>query len=504
MGAVFAMFAGWYFWIPKILGLTYDMQISKVQFWILFIGVNKGNLNFDNRLPGWAEPGFNLLNPVASRPPGGKAPGGAHRVKNIIFTRLEGGPPAPFGGKRLNHQLPGGSSSAERDNFVIYFKNIKESKQDIYKELRKKSFPLSLRSKRYLSYNFHNKGINIFSNNQINIKGKLYSTLSKQLVANSISPDLDPRWVSGFVDAEGCFSVFVKKSSKLKIGWETQAIFNITIHAKDLNLLTQIKSFFGGIGYIKLYNNQNLVSYNVAKLSDLVNVILPHFNKYYLITQKRGDFILFSSVVDLIKSKEHLSVKGLNKVLACKASMNRGLSKFLIESFPGIIPVDRVQFQVSNIPDPTPPGLDLPLWVDPNWMAGFISGEGSFYVVLSKHKSYKTGYSVLLNFVVGQHSRDLLLMEKLVEFFGCGRLNQVSDKPAVCYLVTDINNIVDIIIPFFNKYSVKGSKNLDYLDFCKIAYLIKDKAHLTENGLNQIKELASGMNLKREWKSNFL
>ena len=41
MGAVFAMFSGWYFWVPKILGLNYDMLLSKVQFWILFIGVKK-------------------------------------------------------------------------------------------------------------------------------------------------------------------------------------------------------------------------------------------------------------------------------------------------------------------------------------------------------------------------------------------------------------------------------------------------------------------------------
>lgn len=40
IGAVFAMFSGWYFWIPKMLGLNYNMTLSKVQFWILFIGVN--------------------------------------------------------------------------------------------------------------------------------------------------------------------------------------------------------------------------------------------------------------------------------------------------------------------------------------------------------------------------------------------------------------------------------------------------------------------------------
>lgn len=40
MGAVFALFSAWYFWIPKILGLDYNIMLGKVHFWILFIGVN--------------------------------------------------------------------------------------------------------------------------------------------------------------------------------------------------------------------------------------------------------------------------------------------------------------------------------------------------------------------------------------------------------------------------------------------------------------------------------
>lgn len=40
MGAVFALFSAWYFWIPKMLGLDYKRTLGKVHFWILFIGVN--------------------------------------------------------------------------------------------------------------------------------------------------------------------------------------------------------------------------------------------------------------------------------------------------------------------------------------------------------------------------------------------------------------------------------------------------------------------------------
>ena len=40
MGAVFALFSGWYFWIPKMLALMYNIVLGNVHFWILFIGVN--------------------------------------------------------------------------------------------------------------------------------------------------------------------------------------------------------------------------------------------------------------------------------------------------------------------------------------------------------------------------------------------------------------------------------------------------------------------------------
>jgi heme/copper-type cytochrome/quinol oxidase subunit 1 len=40
MGAVFALFAGFYFWTPKIVGLTYNELLGKIHFWTLFVGVN--------------------------------------------------------------------------------------------------------------------------------------------------------------------------------------------------------------------------------------------------------------------------------------------------------------------------------------------------------------------------------------------------------------------------------------------------------------------------------
>ena len=40
MGAVFGLFAGFYYWAPKIVGLTYNELLGKIHFWTLFVGVN--------------------------------------------------------------------------------------------------------------------------------------------------------------------------------------------------------------------------------------------------------------------------------------------------------------------------------------------------------------------------------------------------------------------------------------------------------------------------------
>jgi cytochrome c oxidase subunit 1 len=40
MGAVFAMFAGFYYWAPKIVGKTYNEVLGRIHFWTMFIGVN--------------------------------------------------------------------------------------------------------------------------------------------------------------------------------------------------------------------------------------------------------------------------------------------------------------------------------------------------------------------------------------------------------------------------------------------------------------------------------
>jgi cytochrome c oxidase subunit 1 len=40
LGAVFAIFAGWYYWFPKITGYMYSEALGRLHFWLTLIGVN--------------------------------------------------------------------------------------------------------------------------------------------------------------------------------------------------------------------------------------------------------------------------------------------------------------------------------------------------------------------------------------------------------------------------------------------------------------------------------
>jgi len=66
----------------------------------------------------------------------------------------------------------------------------------------------------------------------------------------------------------------------------------------------------------------------------------------------------------------------------------------------------------------------------------------------------------------------------------CGNL--YKNRDAFEYQVEKFSDIQNKIIPFFNKNRIQGIKSLDYQDWCKAAELIKNKAHLTEEGLDQI------------------
>jgi hypothetical protein len=79
---------------------------------------------------------------------------------------------------------------------------------------------------------------------------------------------------------------------------------------------------------------------------------LAHFENYPLITQKWADYQLFKRAFDIIESKEHLTIEGLKKLVAIKASINSGLSDTLKAAFPDITPAARPLVVKQEIQNP--------------------------------------------------------------------------------------------------------------------------------------------------------
>ena len=66
--------------------------------------------------------------------------------------------------------------------------------------------------------------------------------------------------------------------------------------------------------------------------------------------------------------------------------------------------------------------------------------------------------------------------------------------------ISKFSDIINIIIPFFNKYPIIGMKSMDFIDFKKVCEILKTKDHLTSTPVfNKIIEIKSGMNLNRKW-----
>jgi len=81
---------------------------------------------------------------------------------------------------------------------------------------------------------------------------------------------------------------------------------------------------------------------------------------------------------------------------------------------------------------------------------------------------------------------------------GCGRYRERIGGLAGDFNVSKLSDLTEKIIPFFDKYPIRGVKALDFADFKAVAELMLNKEHLTESGLKKIQKIKAGMNSLRK------
>jgi hypothetical protein len=314
---------------------------------------------------------------------------------------------------------------------------------------------------------------------------KIYAPIKVQSQLRKFSSkrdnELHPWFITGFTDGEGSFFISITKNNNLKLGWRVQTGFAIELHEKDMVLLEKIKAFFNGVRDISI-PREGIVRYRVRSLKEL-QIIINHFDNYPLISQKKADYDLLKQVYFMLNKKEHLIIENFNKILSIKDSINKGgLSEELKKAYPDYIPAYRPLITNSKIKNP-------------NRLAGFTAAEGCFLINLMKSDTHKLKERVNLKFNITQHLRDEELISSFVEYLDCK--NVYKQGEIVDFWVSKFEDIINKIIPFFEKYPLEGVKYKDFEDFRTVAYLMKNKAHLTFDGLEQIKKIKAGMNKGR-------
>jgi LAGLIDADG endonuclease len=316
--------------------------------------------------------------------------------------------------------------------------------------------------------------------NQLN--NRSFSTLATQTKIN-------PWVLTGFSDAESSFIISMYRDYNSNTGWRVTPNFSIHIHIKDIALLESIRDTLS-VGKVRK-NSSSTAVFRVDNIQE-IQVIVDHFIRYPLIGFKVSDFLLFKQCYDLIKQKQHLTPEGLEKIVALKYNLNKGLTDVLCEAFPNIVAVSRPHYKFKGIPDPY-------------WISGFVAGDSTFCVSIEKSSENKLGHRVRLIFGTCLHIRDRELLIGIANYFNILNNNLMARKyiydsatrETSLLQIKNNSDIINKIIPFFDQYPILGVKSLDFSDFKKVAELMKNKEHLTESGFSEIIKIVKQMNLDR-------
>lgn len=155
------------------------------------------------------------------------------------------------------------------------------------------------------------------------------------------------------------------------------------------------------------------------------------------------------------------------------------------------------KFLTKTLRDYTFGGKVIAMDLQPQWIVGFVDGEGCFYIGIFNRQDMAAGCQIEPEFTVVQHEKNIQILYALKKFFGCGKIcpNHGSRK---CFKVRKKEDILTKIIPFFERHPLKTTKNIDFLKFRDVLLLQAKNEHLTLQGIEKIKKIKNTMNTKAE------
>lgn len=132
--------------------------------------------------------------------------------------------------------------------------------------------------------------------------------------------------------------------------------------------------------------------------------------------------------------------------------------------------------------------------LDANWVVGFVDGEGCFSVSIHRNLGAHHGWQLNPVFQVTQHRDHRVVLEALIDVFGCGRVRSKGPHSVVDVFAVDSNlKLAQHVLPFFETHPLVVKRS-DFERFAIIVRSLRNKVHRDRHEFEQLVKLAYSMN----------
>jgi hypothetical protein len=268
--------------------------------------------------------------------------------------------------------------------------------------------------------------------------------LFKKNKPSSMNREQFSRFVSGFIDGEGNFQVYLDRNY-------LRVMFRIRLHVDDVAVLHKIREFLG-VG--RVVTSGDSCVFIISDVNSLLNVLFPLIDEYKLYTTKWLDYIDFKSVVSFLANSNtsRLSSSQLEWVQEIISNMN----------------LQRKTYNYDLIPAIT---------INPFWLLGFIEAEGTFgFKNLSPY--FQIGQHIRSSMVIDAISSYLLSLPKSFTFTQHSKIPQIhntlNSRTSVSVIsIVDIDALYDYLMFFLLDMPFQTRKAEDFYFWSLVLHLHK-------------------------------
>lgn len=159
-------------------------------------------------------------------------------------------------------------------------------------------------------------------------KSKNYINSPLVIITRPVEITLQDPWLSGFTDADGCFTVSVTKNARYTIGLVIKMRF--LLDQKNEILLKTVKDLFGFGKVTERKDRVQNYRYTVTGYYNITQV-RTYFNIFPLLTKKSFSFTQWCKILDIIKSKEHFMESGIKQIQQLSKLINLKTSEYNVK-----------------------------------------------------------------------------------------------------------------------------------------------------------------------------